>query len=470
MMNVVPLNLARAARLERQTETEIVPEATIDVPAAEQQRSADRRGPLRPGRLVSARARISGYATARLFRITDVGLIFACAMLVRPWEAAAGWAAAATIVLAVTLVILAGLNILRAYDFNRHEGLAFHLARLAAAVVVAGAMTGVGLLFIRDNAKLWEAIGIWLCLSLIGLYALHTAWFLVVRRWRNEGRLTPNIVVLGATEGVGRLIASALESREVAVLGIFDDRAARAPAQIQGVPVLGDTQALLTHRVLPYVDRIVIGVPASAQTRVRQLIERLEMLPNEIALLLDGNSAEADAAYGRIADLPLAHVAGVQTDEARAFAKRVVDVAVGVAALMAAAPVMAAVALAVKLESPGPALFRQRRTGLVAAGARHVARGFRLVEPGGWRKSACFQFPHPLVGPLGLHRLGLGQAHGRFGFAGTALIIGLPDAQQGLTFADAVADAHEHAVHRPFYQRGHVARLHRSNRARCAHR
>ena len=362
MMNVIPLNLARTARLERHAGMENVPEAAADVPAAEQQRSADRRGPLRPGQLVSARARISGYATARLFRITDVASIFACAMIARPWDAANA-APALILLLSVTLILLAGLNIAKAYDFSRHEGLAFHLTRLAAAVSGAGAVTLAGLFFTRSHPALWEAVGVWLCLSLVGLYALHTAWFLVVRRWRAQGRLTPNIVVLGATEGVGRLIASALESRDVAVLGIFDDRAARAPAQIQGVPVLGDTQALLTHRVLPYVDRIVIGVPASAQTRVRQLIERLELLPNEIALLLDGDSAEADAAYGRIADLPLAHVAGVQADEARAFAKRVVDVVVGLAALVAAAPIMAVVALAVRLESPGPLLFRQRRHG-----------------------------------------------------------------------------------------------------------
>ncbi|HYD45818.1 MAG TPA: sugar transferase, partial [Phenylobacterium sp.] len=361
-MNVISLNMARAARLERQAEPEKAMESPVDVPAAEQQRSADRRGPLRPGRLVSARARISGYATARLFRITDVAAIFACALIARPWEAA-GAGVAAMLLLGVTLVLLAGLNLARSYDFSRREGLAFHLARLAVAVSGAGGATLMGLFLTRSHPQLWEAVGVWLCLSLVALYALHTTWFLVVRHWRSQGRLTPNIVVLGATEGVGRMIASALDSRDVAVLGIFDDRAARAPAQIQGVPVLGDTQALLSHRVLPYVDRIVIGVPASAQTRVRQLIERLEMLPNEIALLLDGDSAKADAAYARIADLPLAHVAGVQADEARAFAKRMVDVVVGLAALVAAAPIMAAVALAVKLESPGPALFRQRRHG-----------------------------------------------------------------------------------------------------------
>src|SRR5690606_19685574 len=125
--------------------------------------------------------------------------IFACALIARPWEAS-GAITAVLLLLGVTLVLLAGLNLAKAYDFSRHEGLAFHLARLAVAVSGAGGVTLAGLFLTRSHPQLWEAVGVWLCLSLVALYALHATWFLVVRHWRNQGRLTPNIVVLGATE------------------------------------------------------------------------------------------------------------------------------------------------------------------------------------------------------------------------------------------------------------------------------
>ena len=162
-MTVIPFNLARVARLERQTETETVVESPIDVPEAEQQRSADRRGPLRPGKLLSARARVSGYAMARVFRFTDLMVIFACAMLARPWTATEGVSGTAVTVLGVTLAVLLGLNLARAYDFNRHEGLAFHLARLAAAVALTGAAAFGVMVVTNGDPKLWESIGLWLC-------------------------------------------------------------------------------------------------------------------------------------------------------------------------------------------------------------------------------------------------------------------------------------------------------------------
>jgi len=40
----------------------------------------------------------------------------------------------------------------------------------------------------------------------------------------------------------------------------FHDRKGRAPDSIRGVPMLGDTTALVGHRIMPYVDRVVITV------------------------------------------------------------------------------------------------------------------------------------------------------------------------------------------------------------------
>jgi exopolysaccharide biosynthesis polyprenyl glycosylphosphotransferase len=133
---------------------------------------------------------------------------------------------------------------------------------------------------------------------------------------------------------------------------------------VHGVPVLGDTNRLLKHHILPYVDRIVITVTAASQPRVRQLIDRLRLLPNAVTLFWDVDGEDTrSATLERLARLPLAEISGADAADRRALLKRIQDLALGAAALLVAAPIMAVVALAVRLDSPGPVLFRQRRHG-----------------------------------------------------------------------------------------------------------
>ena len=119
--------------------------------------------------------------------------------------------------------------------------------------------------FLDDSDERAQVPLEWFVATAITLVVLHVAWWSLVRRWRTAGRLTPNIVIVGATEHAQRLIDEALERRSVNVLGVFDDRLDRAPAALSGVPVLGDTNALLTHRITPFVDRIVVSVDPSAR-------------------------------------------------------------------------------------------------------------------------------------------------------------------------------------------------------------
>jgi len=80
-------------------------------------------------------------------------------------------------------------------------------------------------------------------------------------------------------------------------------------------------------------------------------------------LFVDQGEAGRAAVLSRIVDAPLASVSGAAGDERRALVKRLEDLVVGAAALLAAAPVMALIAIAIKLDSPGPVFFRQRRHG-----------------------------------------------------------------------------------------------------------
>ena len=85
-------------------------------------------------------------------------------------------------------------------------------------------------------------------------------------------------MIVGATPAAQRLVAVALSNRDVNILGVFDDRGERAPRHIFGVPVLGRTADVKSHRLLPYVDRIVVAVPPHATARIAQADRRTRAL------------------------------------------------------------------------------------------------------------------------------------------------------------------------------------------------
>ena len=79
---------------------------------------------------------------------------------------------------------------------------------------------------------------------------------------------------------------------------------------------------------------------------------------------MDGfDAASEQAAQDRLLDMPLAHLSGVRRGALQAGLKRTVDVAFSIAALIVLAPALAAISVAIRLDSPGPILFKQRRHG-----------------------------------------------------------------------------------------------------------
>ena len=330
--------------------------------------SRERRGPMRPRTLTPVRKRLAGWTLGVIFRLADAAALAAIALVAanaapRPWPPTSWPPAALASFAAGALIVAWGLWAAHAYDFSPREGLARHLVRVGggfglAAIALVALFAGF-----RPAATDLSHFLAWFGASLAILPGLHSLWWLTVRRWRRTGRLTPNFVVVGATANAGSLVEAALASGEAAVLGVFDDRTGRAPNRLGGVAMLGDVDALVRHRIMPFVDKIVITVPQVAHARVRELIDRVSVLPNEVMLYIDQGPAGRDAALARIADAPLAPVSGPPTDERRALVKRLEDLTIGTVALLLAAPLMALIALAIKLDSPGPVFFRQRRHG-----------------------------------------------------------------------------------------------------------
>ena len=62
-----------------------------------------------------------------------------------------------------------------------------------------------------------QAMALWFCVTFMVVYLLHILWWTSVRHLRKSGRLTPTEDIVGAPKRAERLIASALERRDIAV-------------------------------------------------------------------------------------------------------------------------------------------------------------------------------------------------------------------------------------------------------------
>ncbi|MDZ4760433.1 MAG: exopolysaccharide biosynthesis polyprenyl glycosylphosphotransferase, partial [Alphaproteobacteria bacterium] len=275
--------------------------------------------------------------------------------------------AAATLTEALPFALLpaagvAGVWLSGGYRFRYGEPVALHLLRIAAGVAAATAIAGA-VAGAADTTAVRTA-GPAAAATAVTLFALHANYLAVMRALTRAGWLSDNVVIVGATGAAARIVAGNRADRELNILGYFDDRADRAPADMGDVPFLGDLHDLLSWDRLPQVDRIVITVTSTAQLRVRRLIDRLRNLPQEIILVLDLDGfAPEHTSLARVVDAPAAYISGAPKDLRRAIVKRTFDIAVAGACLVAFILPMAVIAAAIRLDSAGPVFFRQKRHG-----------------------------------------------------------------------------------------------------------
>jgi polysaccharide biosynthesis protein PslA len=214
----------------------------------------------------------------------------------------------------------------------------------------------------------------------VGIGSWASAWFLssalamaaagglfraLTSRWRREGRFAKRIVVFGGGEHGARFIGEAVQrgGDDIAVRAYFDDRQGAGHRPIAGVPCLGNSDRLIEYVRRQKVDEIVIALPWSADERIIGILSRLRHVPVPVRL-----SPEIIVLRTHGLDRPLRPVEtpiirNRPISEWDLFLKDVFDRATAAVLLLLALPVMLVAGLAIKLDSPGPVLFRQKRLG-----------------------------------------------------------------------------------------------------------
>jgi Undecaprenyl-phosphate glucose phosphotransferase len=226
----------------------------------------------------------------------------------------------------------------------------------------------------------------------------------VLARMTAAGRFDTRVAVFGAGE-IARRVQDSLKGRVSGVhfVGVYDDRP-RDRLDANGLDIKGRLDDLMTAGRNGSIDKIVIALPQSADQRMSTIAARLQQLPVSIHMVTHISSDLVDVGpahnVSAIGGVGLLDVKGKPLTDWAPIVKRAEDVVLGTLLLAVMLPVMAVIALAIKLESRGPVLFRQRRRGLNLAVIDVLKfRTMRVMEDGPRVEQA--REDDPRVTPLG---------------------------------------------------------------------
>ncbi|MCG8359961.1 MAG: undecaprenyl-phosphate glucose phosphotransferase [Kiloniellales bacterium] len=195
------------------------------------------------------------------------------------------------------------------------------------------------------------------------LRLLFSYW---VSRLVREGRFASRTVIVGAGEHGQRLAAhlNAYGDSRIRLLGFIDDRQDRIPPVAEGYRLLGDTRHLVGLIQQGFVDQVFIALPWNAESRLLQLMQDLSTTPVQIRLAPDlVGFGLKNRSFTEVARLPMLKVFDRPITGWSHVAKTIEDQVLAILACIFVGPLMALIALAIKLDSSGPVLFRQQRYG-----------------------------------------------------------------------------------------------------------
>ena len=241
-------------------------------------------------------------------------------------------------------------------------------ARLMAKSLLAGLFCVLIALFLFHQGELplrpWPLV--WLGAAFTLLSGSRMPLRRLLHHWTDTGRLTRTIAIVGLSEFsqafIDRLRADPGQYR---VVGIFDDRLSRVPPSQSGIEVRGTVMDLVERSRQERVDVIVIALPLSAVDRIKDIMDKLSSTIADIVLTTDVLGLQySPPQFNGIGRNPVVLVREAPLKDWRAVEKKLLDYGVGLLALFLLSPLLLLTALAIKLDSPGPVLFRQPRMGL----------------------------------------------------------------------------------------------------------
>jgi Undecaprenyl-phosphate glucose phosphotransferase len=297
----------------------------------------------------------------------DTAAIVATGAAAMYWDRSGiDWRLEGLVMLLGTLLALNFLRLAGAHRFRSFSDLGAAVGR-----VLLGWLLTLGSLFIA--ASLFEPItatdGPWIAAWFSGGAALLVASRVVlnqqIRVWSRAGRLGEVVAVVGAGPISQRLLRSlSAAPGGPRIFGVYDDDAASLPRRCMGHAILGSVDDLVRDVRLYGIDTVIVALPLGGEHILVETLNKLtvvpvdvKLCPGEFAIRLGAIQAShvGGHTFLNVIDRPLG--------DWQWIAKSIEDRILGAMILTLMSPLMLAIALLIRLDSPGPALFRQKRYG-----------------------------------------------------------------------------------------------------------
>jgi len=273
---------------------------------------------------------------------------------------------AASLISAGAVVITLGYG--RKYDFDVVTEPQSHVRGLVGSMVI----TFLVLLFLAFSlghvdlafSRIWAYS--FFASAAVLLIAERFIWARIIYRLANQGRICRNVAIIGAGEHAVMLLRSLTARRNpwVRIVGVFDDRHRRSTRDIEGHMVQGGLNDLLELARSERIDDIFVALPWTAEMRLFEIFDSLQAIPANIHLSPEIVSSRMERArFVPYFGITALRVSPKPIEGWNYVLKWLEDKIIAATAIFLLSPILLAVAIAIRLESRGPILFRQSRYG-----------------------------------------------------------------------------------------------------------
>jgi putative colanic acid biosysnthesis UDP-glucose lipid carrier transferase len=214
-------------------------------------------------------------------------------------------------------------------------------------------------------SRLWMATFVSSGMIALILERYLVSW--VVAKLSEKHAASYNVAVYGESRQVEQLLdyMQSARTRFINVSAIFlSDTPAPAQAAL-AARNKGDLEALIGYFRNNRIEDVIIAMPWDDDRVVNETVARLRQLPANIFLSADivGLNVPLREPPGHFQKLPIFQLVGKPLSEGDVVLKQLMDFVLGLILLVVLSPLLLGVALLIRLDSPGPVIFKQKRLG-----------------------------------------------------------------------------------------------------------